>query len=141
MKPEKKLELKDDNPIWIHKKVEDVFQELYDHYRAINSRNEYLSKEIAKVKEETYKDNELTEMKKKYDEMSADYYRGFPISEAESQKISAWMKEVTEGEDPREKVGGAISGRFKYEFIPTSIGVIGTVIDTFTNKKLTFQEP
>ena len=138
---EEKLELKDDNPIWIHKKVEDVFQELYDHYRAINSRNEYLSKEIAKVKEETYKDNELIEMKKKYDEMSADYYRGFPISEAESQKISAWMKDVTKDEDFQTKVGGAIGGRFKYEFIPTSIGVIGTITDSFSGKKLTFQEP
>lgn len=141
MKPEKKLELKDDKPIWLNEDIEEVLQELYDHYRAINNRNEYLSKEIARVKEETYKDNELTEMKKKYDEMSADYYRGFPISKEESEKISTWMKEVTKGEDPREKIGGAVGGRFKYEFIPTSIGVIGTIIDSFTGKKLTFQEP
>lgn len=136
-----KLELKNDKPIWLNKKIEEVLQEIYDHYRAINSRNEYLLKEIAKVKEETYKDNELAEMKNKYDEMLADYHRGFAITKEESKKITEWMKEITKDEDFQTKVGGAIGGRFKYEFIPTSIGVIGTVIDTFTNKKLTFQEP
>ena len=116
---EEKLELKDDKPIWLNKKVEEVFQELYDHYRAINNRNEYLSKEIAKVKEETYKDTKLAEMKKKYDEMSANYYRGFAITEEESKKITEWMNDVTKGED-----------------FQTS-----TITDSFSGKKLTFQEP
>ena len=136
-----KLELKNDKPIWLNKKIEEVLQEIYDHYRAINNRNEYLSKENAKLKDEHYKDSELIELKKKYDELWNDANRGFSITKEESIKITEWMKEITKDEDFQTKVGGAIGGRFKYEFIPTSIGVIGTITDSFSGKKLTFQEP
>lgn len=136
-----KLDLKKDGIIWLHDKVENILQDLYNHYRSVYNRCEYLSEEIKKVKSETYKDEELAKMKQEYDRMYADYNRGFAISKEESEKINAWMKEITKDEDFQTKVGGAIGGRFKYEFIPTSIGVIGTITDSFSGKKLTFQEP
>jgi hypothetical protein len=37
-------------------------------------------------------------------------------------------------------IGGARGGRFTYEFLPTSIGTAGTIIDGFTGDKFNFQE-
>lgn len=134
-----KLELKDGN-IWINQDIKKVFQELYDHYRSVNSQNEYLRKEIERVKDEKYKDEELAKMKEQYDKMHDEYYRGFGISKEESEKINQWINKITEGEDLQTKIGGAIGGRFYYEFRPTSIGTVGTIIDGFTGQKFTFQE-
>ena len=75
-------------------------------------------------------------MKERYDKMSADYYRGFPISEHEGKKIEEWQDKILK-EHPGN--AGAIGGRFRYEFTPTGIGTIGVVIDSFTNEKFEFQ--
>ena len=96
-----------------------------------------VAKENARLKEEAYKDEELAKMKERYDRMSDDYYRGFPISEKEAEKIHEWQDKLLK-EHPGN--AGAIGGRFRYEFIPTGIGVAGTVIDSFTGEKLQFQE-
>ena len=129
-----KLELKNGS-ICILQKVENVFQELYDHYRAVISRNEYLEEEIKRVKSEAYKDEELSKLKEKYDQMSNGYYRGFPISEKDDKKINEWIEKQM-GKNP--SIGGAIGGRFKYQFLPTGVGTVGTVIDTFTQDRFTF---
>lgn len=133
----KKLDLKDDRPVFINKKIESVFQELYDHYRAIESRNEYLRNENARLKSEAYKDEELTKMKESHDRMSEEYYRGFPISEEEDEKIKKWKDKMIYIHPGN---GGAIGGRFRYEFIPTGVGTIGTVIDTFTGERFNFRD-
>lgn len=133
-----KLELSDERQmIFLHGIKEDL-QNVYDHFRSLEYRNEYLKKEIERLKSEHYKDEELAKMKKDYDRMKNDYYRGFPISEEEDKRLKKWMDEIIK-EDPR--TGGAVGGRFHYEFIPTGIGTIGTVEDILTHKKFTFQEP
>ena len=120
---DEKLELKDDS-IWLNEDMKKELQYVYDHYRHVCNQNEYLKKENERLKSESYKDEELSRMKKKYDKMCEDYLRGFPIS------------------DEIEKDGirvGAIGGRLTYHFIVTSIGEIGTVEDMVTGKKLTFR--
>lgn len=129
-----KLKLRDGSP-WIMQKVENVFQELYDHYRVITRRNEYLEEENERIKSEKYKDEELNKMKTEYERMKDDYYRGFPISEEEKKKIGEWMDKVI-GDEPDMKMNCA---RFHYEFYPTPIGVVGTVVDSFTKQKFEFQ--
>ena len=129
-----KLELKKDGPAWILDSVENDLQRLYDHFRSIDSQNRYLREEIARVKSEKYADEEMASMKEKYENMRNDYFRGFPISEKEDKKIHEWMDSLPEAGS------GAIGGRFTYKFTPTSIGVIGTVIDGVTGKEFTFQE-
>lgn len=132
-----KLNLSDNHPAWITQDIKDVFQELYDHYRVILSRNEYLKKEIENIKSDTYKDEQLTQMKEKYDKMKTEYQLGFPISEDENKKINAWIDKQNKKNSNN---GGAIGGRFHYEFIPTSIGIIGEITDILTNDKFTFRE-
>jgi len=66
-------------------------------------------------------------------EMEKDLNRGFLITEKEYEAIQAWIRKHNEevhGADyaaHKYRNSGAIGGAFTYEFIPTSIGVIGTV--------------
>ena len=133
---DEKLELKDGN-IWIMDDIKKTLQQVYDHYRSVCNRNDYLKKEIEKVKSEKYADEELSRLKSEYDRMKSDYYRGFPISEEESKKIKEWMNKQIE-KNP--STGGAIGGRFSYKFIPTGVGTIGIVIDGITDETFTFSE-
>ena len=132
-----KLELIKDGPIIILQSIKQDLQEIYNHYRSVVNTNDYLWKENERLKSEAYKDEELSDMKEKYDRMSSSYHRGFPISEDENKKITDWIGEQIK-KNPSD--AGAIGGRFIYEFIPTSIGTIGIVQDTFTKEQLKFQD-
>lgn len=131
-----KLEL-NEGFTWLTSDIKSVLQEIYDHYRAVVQRNEYLMSENARLKSEAYKDEELSKISESYDKMKSDYYRGFPISEKEENKINEWKKNIIEKWPAN---AGAIGGRFVYRFIPTSIGYAGVVEDTFSKEKLEFHE-
>ena len=133
---DEKLELKDGN-IWIMEDIKKTLQQVYDHYRSVCNRNDYLKKEIEKVKSEKYADEELSKLKSEYDKMKSDYYRGFPISEEEDKNINEWIKKQQE-KNPGS--GGTAGGRFTYRFTPTGLGTAGTIIDSFTGDEFTFQE-
>ena len=132
-----KLNLKSDQSIWLLDSIETDFQRLYDHYRDVYNQNEWLRKENERLKSETYKDEELTKMKEMYDKMKKEYYLGFPITEEEHKKIKEWIDKQMKKHPGS---GGAIGGRFTYEFLPTGVGTAGTIIDSFTGDKFTFQE-
>lgn len=99
----------------------------------MESQNSRLAKENERLKNEHYKDDELSEMKDKLDKMQRAYYRGFPISDEEKKKIGEWKdrhdEEVHNAHSLIDKVklGGCCGGRYTYEFIPTDIGTIGTI--------------
>ena len=133
---DEKLELKDGN-IWIMEDIKKTLQQVYDHYRSVCNRNDYLTKEIEKVKSEKYADEELSRLKSEYDKMKSDYYRGFPISEEEDKNIKKWIKNQ---QKKNPGIGGAAGGRFTYKFTPTGLGTVGTIIDGFTGDEFTFQE-
>ena len=133
---DEKLELKDGN-IWIMEDIKKTLQQVYDHYRSVCNRNDYLKKEIEKVKSEKYTDEELSRLKSEYDKMKSDYYRGFPISEEEDKNIKEWIKNQ---QKKNPGIGGAAGGRFTYKFTPTGLGTSGTIIDSFTGDVFTFQE-
>ena len=133
---DEKLELKDGN-ILIMEDIKKTLQQVYDHYRSVCNRNDYLKKEIEKVKSEKYADEELSRLKSAYDKMKSDYYRGFPISEEEDKNIKEWKKNQ---QKKSPGIGGAAGGRFTYKFTPTGLGTVGTIIDGFTGDEFTFQE-
>ena len=133
---DEKLELKDGN-IWIMEDIMKTLQQVYDHYRSVCNRNDYLKKEIEKVKSEKYADEELSRLKSAYDKMKSDYYRGFPISEEEDKNIKEWIKNQ---QKKNPGIGGAAGGRFTYKFTPTGLGTSGTIIDNLTGDEFTFQE-
>ena len=133
MKQKEKLELRDDAPLFLTD-IKKSLQDVYNQFRAIKIRNEYLEKENERLKSEAYKDEELAKMKERYDKMSEDYYRGFPISEEEEKKINEWIQALTKADT------GASGGRFIYRFYPTALGTACTIEDGVTGEKFTFRE-
>ena len=120
--------------------------------RALQCRNErnenrikYLEEENRKLKEEYNKDKEIQKMQKKLDEMQKNYWRGFPISKEEEKAIEKWKKEHDakkhgwKTNEQRMKAEGVSGGRYSYHFIPSSLGVSGT-IRCHCGAKFEFQE-
>lgn len=118
-------------------------EECLESIRIINKKNQEtinrLGEQNRKLNEEYYKDELVQQMQQRLDQMSADYYRGFPISEKEKAAIDAWKlaheKEVHGGDS----YAGAIGGRYSYHFVPTSIGTSG-VIRCSCGAEFEFQE-
>ena len=133
-----KLNLNDDRQIIILHDIKEDLQRVYDHFRSVENQNEYLRKEIEKLKDERFKDEELTRMKEDYERMKTDYYRGFPITEEQKYKINMWMAERYKT-GPQSKIALA-ANRFTYIFTPTELGVIGTIHDGVTGEDFTFQD-
>lgn len=108
----------------------------------INRINEAEDSKEAALKKlaEWNKDEELQKLRNELEKTKADSYRGFPISEDEKNKIDEWinnhLKEKHDLITLEQKIAsqGAIGGRFTYEFIPTSIGTIGTIKCTCGDK-------
>jgi hypothetical protein len=77
--------------------------------------------------------------------LQENYYRGFPISKDEQDAIEAWKiqhdLEVHKLDtlSKRMKVSGVSGGRYTYHFLPTSIGVSGT-IECSCGAKFEFQK-
>ena len=107
--------------------------ELEDCLKAIRVRNRDNEDIIKELKEENkalregyYKDELIQKMQQKLDRMEEEYYRGFPISKEEENAIDEW-KSNHDREAHNNSTAGAIGGRYSYYFVPTSIGVIGTI--------------
>lgn len=105
--------------------------ECLESIRIINERNKEtikrLSEQNRKLKEEHYKDEIVQRMQQRLDQMSADYYRGFPISEKEKAAIDAWKLAHEKEAHGGDSYAGAIGGRYSYHFVPTSIGTSGVI--------------
>lgn len=128
--------------------MHDVKQTLDAIKREFDSQNAriiYLQNQNKKLKEEHYKDTELQKMKEELERVRADMYRGFPISAEEEKRIKEWQDkhdaEVHGLKTLKERVraGGCIGGRYSYEFVSTSIGVIG-IVKCNCGAKFTFQD-
>lgn len=102
----------------------------YDKSRA--SIIERLSKENEELKSERWKDKEMKRLKEENERLKEDYYRGFPISKEEWAKIEKFMK-------AHPQPTGVSGGGWKYTFVPTGLGISGT-IEAMNGDKLQFQE-
>lgn len=126
---------------------EEFIKNIKYHYEKCKAMNDRLTKENAELKDDHYRDEELQKWKAIAAEAQADCNRGFPISEREWEAVKAWMKQHdreahsldSDTDAAFTKRGGAIGGNYKYEFVPTSIGVVGTVICS-CGESFTFQE-
>ena len=100
--------------------------ETLEAYERIAAENEHL-------KNEHWKDEQLQQMSESKKKMEDAYYRGFPVTADESAAIKAWEDQhwtlQHQAPDTMSRLNkmGAIGGSFSYEFIPTSIGVAGSV--------------
>lgn len=117
----------------VNKTIDTFVEDIKHELQGKDIRIEYLEKQNQELRDEKYKDNELSRMESELKTMKEDYYRGFPISEEEQKSIREWMdKHDEEVHHARTlgdklKLGGCCGGRYSYHFVPTSIGTIGTV--------------
>lgn len=108
--------------------------------RTINN----LRNQIKELTDSQYKDKELQRMKAELEKMQREYNRGFPITDKEWEAIEAWKekhdKEVHGLTECNERIGGCCGGRYAFEFIPTTLSIIGTVKCGDCGEKFTFRE-
>lgn len=128
------------NVHWDLGSIETVLDDLKYKFESQQKENDRLKEENRKLKEGIWRDEEMSRLKSEHEKMKRDYYRGFPISEEEQEKINNFIEDHT----PRDENGRvihktAIGGSFTYHFVPTSIGTAGT-IEAINGDKLTFQE-
>lgn len=114
----------------------ECIEKLVDTLVRSESRIQYLQEQILDLKSETYKDKELAAMRESYKQMEADYYRGFPISEKERERIKKW---IANHEEEHRGGHGACGGKYNYIFTPTGIGTFGCV-KCSCGKEFVFQD-
>lgn len=125
--------------------LDECFLAIKERIASTERVNEYLKKENQVLKDEHYENEEIKKLSQKLEEARADLRRGFGITEDEQKAIQRWKdKHDIEDHglntlDKKLRSGGAIGGRYTYEFIPTSIGTIG-VIKCSCGKEFTFRE-
>jgi len=121
--------------------IDEVCDQIKEMVMSARESRDHAISELASLKEEKWKDNELQAMKTKLDQMKEDYWRGFPISAEEAAAIRSWEDKHWTNQhqapttEKRLAKMGAIGGSFSYEFIPTSIGTSGLICcNTCRNK-------
>jgi hypothetical protein len=108
--------------------LEKTFRAVKAGYHDKDTRIKYLEQKVKELEDEKWKDVELQELKKK----NEDYYRGFPISPDENEKLVHWQNEHTKNIhnavtlEQVLRLEGVSGGRWVYEFTPTAIGTFGS---------------
>lgn len=95
-----------------------------DHYK---QSLEDAQEQVRKLREEYDRDEEVTQLKKRIELLEEESRNGFPITKEENEKIREWQQEHVKEKHKGNSYAGAIGGNYTYEFVPTSIGTIGTV--------------
>ena len=113
--------------------IDTFAEDIKDELKRKDMTLKYLELQNRELYDEHYKDNEMQQMLNELNKMKDDYYRGFPISEEEDKNIKEWIdnheRDVHGCYTLEDKInrGGCCGGTYTYEFVPTSIGTIGTV--------------
>jgi len=94
-----------------------------------------LESDIQVLKEEAYKDNQMSDMRDKMERMEHDYYQGFPICDKAHEQILKWQKQHIQSMHGGREINGINGGNWIMEFIPTSIGTVGSCICGSCRKK------
>lgn len=143
----------EDKQYWCHvdgkytdvKPLDDLFRGIKAHINSVEQRNAYLEEENKKLKDEHFKNEKLNEIQNELDAVRESLYRGFPISKEEDEKIKKWIQKHEEEchganySKGKYRNVGAIGGAYTYEFVPTSLGTIGTIKCT-CGAKFTFSD-
>lgn len=95
-------------------------------YRS-EERIQELETELQNLRDEYDKDEEVAAIKAENVELQKRLNRGFPMSEDECVAVDNWCKRHKAEKHSGITNFGAIGGEFTYSFVPTSIGVVGTV--------------
>lgn len=115
-----------------YESIANILRALQEQFTCQEKEIERLRIENSKLKSGIWREEEMARLKSEYGRMKEEYYRGFPISK-EEKKIIDEFKIHHKG------YYGAIGGGFTYRFVPTSIGISGTII-AMNGDELEFRE-
>ena len=106
---------------------------------------ENLKRENAELRDNFYKDKELSRMKTELEGLRVEMSKGFPISKTEHEAINNWIKEheatAHNAKTLEERLArhGAAGRGYRYIFYPTGLGTFGEVVCTDCGEKFLFQ--
>lgn len=125
--------------------IDELLQKIKNAFDEKNKKIKILKNEIYELKDSHYRDRELSRLKTELDNTKQDLRRGFPITEYELNKINEWKRKHEEEVhgltiEERLKSQGCCGGVYEYRFIPTSIGVIGSIICSRCGDSFKFRE-
>ena len=113
---------------------EQACQIIADYINEMEEEKEKARERVKKYEEEINADVRVQELTASLEELQGDLRRGFKITESETKAIQKWKDKhdiEQHGLDTNNKklrAGGAIGGRYSYEFYPTSIGTAGVCV-------------
>ena len=106
---------------------EEAIMEIIDRINDAETKKDEAYKQL----EEWNKDEEIQELKNKIeslqDKLNNIRRYSFEITREEHEAIEEWKKKHVEEKHNGDTYAGAIGGRYKYIFVPTSIGTVGSI--------------
>ena len=102
--------------------------------------NKRLKEQIKELKDEHYKDEQLTAMRTELETAKADLYRGFGISKEENKDIENWIENHENTVHGGNHYHGLSGGGYEYIFYPTGIGTSGKIRCCNCGEKYEFQK-
>ena len=115
--------------------IKDAIDEVFEYAESVEQENR-------EILDANWKDKQLLEMEAKVNKAMEDLRRGFEITEDEMEAIKKWKDQHWANKHnaldltSRLAKKGAIGGTFEYRFVPTSIGVSGTIVCSACNQKM-----
>lgn len=107
--------------------LEESFESIRQHILSVERANKGLCEALETLRDEKWRDEELQHWKEVANNAQEELHRGFGIDQDEADAIRAWQKEHEKKFHNGNSYRGAIGGGYTYEFVPTSIGTIGTI--------------
>lgn len=120
---------------------EQACQIIADYINEMEEEKEKAREKVKKYEEEINADVRVQELTSRLEELQGEIRRGFKITEMESKKIDGWRERHDVHQhnldtlDKKLRAGGAIGGRYSYEFHPTSIGTAGVCVCNYCKRK------
>lgn len=106
---------------------EDVIMAIIDRINDAESKKDEAYKQL----EEWNKDEEIQKLKSKIESLQNELWNArrysFEITPEEHEAIEEWKKKHVKEKHNGDAYAGAIGGRYKYIFVPTSIGTVGSI--------------
>ena len=125
---------------------DDFTANIKELFHAEKRRNDRLQAENDALKDEHYENKEIQKLDDKIAELRSQLGYSFRMTKDDWDRIHEWQnKHMAEvhglvDDEARMRAGGAIGGNWTYEFIPTSIGTVGTCRCGSCKAEFTFQD-
>ena len=120
---------------WIEiPEIKKIAEQLVERYQYQSEQYDILKQENDKLKNLVWEKEEIASLKKELNTLKKLISFNYLITEEENEKIKKWISERPI------KNTGAIGGRYEYRFFPTSIGVIGKIVDMVDKESFVFRE-